>query len=236
MKAKLSPRARRALAAALVLLVALVGYLALISPRRSEAAKLERQIDETQQAIVRASAASRGPGAQAVKAADLFRLAKAMPSRPDMPGLLLELNRIAAEAGLTFESFTPQEPASRTGYQAVPLEVVFEGSFHELSELLYRLRSGVTVADGELHATGRLFAVDRLDFTEGEANFPQIRATLAVNAFVFGGSAPTPGGSAETGATGGDQPSGTSTTPSQTGSPTGGEPAAAGAQAAGSTR
>ena len=66
MKAKLSPRARRALAAALVLLVALVGYLALISPRRSEAAKLERQIDETQQAIVRASAASRGPGAQAV--------------------------------------------------------------------------------------------------------------------------------------------------------------------------
>ena len=235
MKKSLSPRATALVAGAAVLAIVVVGYLALISPRRSEAAELQGQIAETQQALDRSRAALRA-SPQRIRAADLFRLAKAMPARTDMPGLLLQLNRGAAETGITFESLTPQQISSRGGYQVVPLEVVFQGSFHDLAELLARLRSRVSVGQGELHATGRLLTVDRLDFTEGDAKFPQVRATLTVNAFVFGGSPPGSGGTAAPATGGNETGSGSSTTPSPPASSSGSDSTGSPAQAAGAGR
>ena len=60
---------------------------------------------------------------QPIAVADIFRLAKAMPSTPDMPGILLELSRIAEETGIEFQSITPQ-PAlrGRRRFQIVPID------------------------------------------------------------------------------------------------------------------
>ena len=47
---------------------------------------------------------------------------------------------------------------------------------------------------GTLDATGRLFAIDEVDFAEAPPppGFPQIRAHLVIDAFVYGtGTAPT---------------------------------------------
>jgi hypothetical protein len=69
--------------------------------------------------------------------------------------------------------------------------VTFQGNFYNLADFLYRLRSLVTVHGGRLDATGRLFAVDTLMFNESELKFPQIQATLVIDAFVYA-AAPVP--------------------------------------------
>jgi hypothetical protein len=70
--------------------------------------------------------------------------------------------------------------------------VIFDGSFYELSDFLYRVRTLVSVHNGRLRATGRLFTVRTLSFLESEQGFPQIRATLGVDAYVYGTGAATP--------------------------------------------
>jgi hypothetical protein len=75
------------------------------------------------------------------------------------------------------------------------------------------LRSLVTVHAGRLDATGRLFSVDTLAFNESEKKFPQIQATLVIDAFVYA-AAPAPVPAAT-------PPAGTTTTETTT---TGGTP------------
>src|SRR5213078_367807 len=103
------------------------------------------------------------------------------------------------------------------GYEAIPITVEFQGNFYELSDFLYRLRNLVDVRHGTLDATGRLFAIDEVDFAEAPPppGFPQISAHLVIDAFVYGtGTAPTvapatgtTGAAGATGATGATSPS-----------------------------
>jgi len=133
---------------------------------------------------------------QPIAVADIFRLSVAMPSAPDMPGILLELSRIADETGIRFKSITPQSALPVAAYQVVPIDVAFDGSFYALSDFLFRLRTLVTVRRGELHAAGRLFSVESVDFSESDRSFPLLSATLKLKAYVYGlntaGSVPPP--------------------------------------------
>jgi Tfp pilus assembly protein PilO len=182
-----------ALVIAGLLVVALAGYLVLISPQRSKSADLAREAEaiEAQIQALRTSNA-RVRNVEPIRVADLFRVSKAMPTTDDMPSVLLELNRIARETGIRFESITPQDPADAGGYLRRPIDLVFDGNFYELSDFLYRLRSLVRVRGGKLEATGRLFSVNSLNFTESENDFPRIKATLNISAYVYGTGAATP--------------------------------------------
>jgi Tfp pilus assembly protein PilO len=176
-----------------LLVVTLLGYLLLISPQRSKSADLvaEAQSIETQIQALRIANAQ-VQKAEPIRVADLFRVSKAMPSTDDMPGVLLELNRIARETGIRFESITPQQATDAGGYQRRPIDLVFDGNFYELSDFIFRLRTLVRVRGGQLEATGRLFTVNSLNFAESERSFPRIKATLNVSAYVYGTGAPTP--------------------------------------------
>jgi type IV pilus assembly protein PilO len=170
-----------------LLVAAALGYFVLISPKRSAASELTARITATESEIqARRIAQRQTPTAEPIRAADLFRVTKAMPNKYDMPGVLLELNRIARETGIRFESITPQDATDAGGYLRQPIDLVFEGNFYELSDFLYRVRTLVSVHNGELRATGRLFTVRSLSFVEGERAFPQIKATLGVDAYVYG--------------------------------------------------
>jgi hypothetical protein len=196
-----------------LVIVAAVAYLVVVGPQKSKAAHLDTQIEATRQQLADArakSAASRD--AQPIKVADLFRLSKAMPDQTDMSGLLLQLNGLAADTGIVFESISPQPVVNLSGYQVVPIQVVFNGNFYNLSDLLYRLRNLVGVNGGRLDATGRLFAIDTVDFAEGKGGFPQIKAQLLIDAYVYGtGTATGPVAASTPGAT-------TTTTSTETGS------------------
>lgn len=179
------------LAVVLALLVAAGGWFLLVSPQRAAAKDLEAEIGEAEQRLEEHRLATlRAGSVEKIAVADLFRLSKAMPDRADMSGVLLELNRIAAGTGITFESISPQTAVPISGYQAVPILLTFKGNFYNLSDFLYRLRTLVHVDDGRLAATGRLFAIDTLDFAESQEGFPKIAASLVVDAFVYGTGVP----------------------------------------------
>ena len=191
------------------LVAAAGGYFVLIRPQHSKASSLQKQITDTQDAIDSARALTlQAKEAAQIRVADLFRLTKAMPDQTDMPDIVLELNKIAEDSGITFEQITPATTATAlSGYEAIPITVEFQGNFYELSDFLYRLRNLVDVRHGALDANGRLFAIDTISFAEAPPppGFPQIRAHLVIDAFVFGtGTAPTvePAGAAPTGTTG----------------------------------
>jgi type IV pilus assembly protein PilO len=210
-----------------VLAYAAAGYFFVVSPQRAKAADLKKQVQATEDQIqqyrlLSQQAATTPP----IRVADLFRLEKAMPNEVDMAGIVLELSRIAHDTGITFESITPQGATAGTGYQVLPVTLVFDGNYFELSDFLYRLRSLVRVRSGHLSANGRLFVVDSISFSESEKAFPRIQATLTVQAFVFGdtaiGTAPPPpaasGGATTTTGTNTTQTTttGTTTTPGAT--------------------
>jgi hypothetical protein len=170
-----------------VVVLGAAAYFGLIRPKKAEAARLQKETLAAK-AQVDAYNAKRAQvrGRPKIRSADLFRLAKAMPGQADMSGVLLQLNQIAADTGITFQSIAPQNSVPISGYQAVPIHLTFQGNFYNLVDFLYRLRNLVDVEHGQLNATGRLFAIDTLSFDEAQGGFPQISATLVVDAFVYG--------------------------------------------------
>ena len=176
-----------------VLVYLAAGYFLLISPQRSKSADLEKQVSQTQSQIDQYRALSaQAKAAAPIRVADLYRLEKAMPNEVDMAGIVLELSRIARETGISFESITPQGPAPQTGFQMLPVTLLFDGNYFELSDFLYRLRSLVRVRSGRLAATGRLFVVESISFSESQKSFPRIQASVVVNTFIYGDQ-PLPG-------------------------------------------
>jgi type IV pilus assembly protein PilO len=174
-----------------VLVVGLAGWFLLVRPQGSKLDNLKREAADTQQKIdaynQQVAAARSAPK---IEVADVYRLAKAMPDRTDMPDLLLELSQLARDTGIRFDSISPQPSAVIGSYQVLPISVTFNGNFYNLADFLYRLRSLVTVHAGRLDATGRLFSVDTLTFNESPLKFPQIQASLIIDAFVYGAGAP----------------------------------------------
>jgi len=192
------------------LLVLVVGYVALIAPRKHQANQLAAQIDDVrgQIAVARAEARRRTT-LRAVKVADIFTLGRAMPTTADMPDVLLQLSQVATATGITFESITPGVPQPLGLYIQLPIQLTFSGRFYDLADLLYRLRNLVVVNSQTepptLRATGRLFTIDSVTFSQGEKKFPQIQAQLTVSAYLYAGStsldvtpAPAGGGTTST--------------------------------------
>ena len=190
MTAKLARNKVTIAASFLVVLVLLLAYLVLVSPKRSRASELDGEIAAAQVELGRLRAQKARVEEPTVPVAKVARLKKAMPDRMNMPALLLEIARVARNTGISFDSITPSEPVPVSGYQKVPVSLVFEGNFFALNDFLYRMRNLVQVRDDRLRVKGRLFTVDAIDFAEGSDKFPQIQATLTANSFLYGGAPP----------------------------------------------
>jgi type IV pilus assembly protein PilO len=204
-----------ALAAANVV-VALAGWFVLVSPQRQQAASTARAVNQTQAEILQAQNAATASSSasapttatqkqQPILTADLYRLAKAMPSDQDMPDLLLELDQVSRAAGVTLLTISPGAVLPATTYSVVPLNLTVSGDFYSLTDLLYRLRRLVVVRNGALDATGRLFSVGTLALTP-RGTGKTLNATLTVDAYVYGTAAagvtaPAPTGTSTTSTT-----------------------------------
>jgi hypothetical protein len=192
--AKLDPRLQYGLVGLLVVIVAVAGYLLVVSPEGAQATKVQSQIDATNaQIAVRRVQLRSSAHPPTIQVADLFRLARAMPDREDMPGIILTLSDVARAAGIRFNLIEPVvggAPLPANGYSTERIHLLFDGDFYGLSDFLYRLRSLVAVRDGKLIADGRLFNVVTVKFTVGQNDFPRIQADLNVDAYVYGAAAP----------------------------------------------
>jgi Tfp pilus assembly protein PilO len=191
------PLALGGIVLAVVVVFAVAAWFLLVRPKAAEVKDLQAQAKSVQAQIddlrTRTTSARSAPR---IRVADLYRLAKAMPTSTDMPDVLLELNQLADDTGIVFDTITPQQPVPLQNYQALPIDVKFRGNFYDLADLLYRLRTLVDVRGGRLAATGRLFAIDDFSFTQGPNGFPQIQADLTIDAFMYGAAATAAPGSA----------------------------------------
>ena len=236
MKKKLAALDIRIQFGAIALLLVLFTYGAytmVVAPQGAKAAKLQKQADGVQvQIFKRQSEIKKGLHPPTIQTADLFKLARAMPDRIDMPGIILTLSDLARSSGIKFDLIQPVSggAVSSGSYETDRIHLLFNGDFYGLSDFLYRLRSLVAVHDGKLEASGRLFTADTLTFSVPAESFPKISAELFVNAYVYGSAAPVvPAAPTTTNPDGTTTPAPTTTTASTDTAPS------AGATAAGAT-
>jgi Tfp pilus assembly protein PilO len=180
-----------------LVIVTAVAWFGVVGPKQGSGAALDAEISDYESKITIASRPkddpTTGPPVVEIEVADLFRLTKAMPDRDDMPGVLIELNSIAVSSGVRFLSIQPADAVNHGTYYSVPVTVTFEGNYYDLTDFLFRLRNLVSVRDGELEASGRLYTLDSMSFAEGSEGFPQITATLTLSAFSYGVLPSAPG-------------------------------------------
>jgi Tfp pilus assembly protein PilO len=224
----LSTRAQIALVCGSLLLVAVLGYFVLISPKRSTAADLKKQTAAVQTQIDANRSTAFTQALPAVRSAPVFSLAQAMPKQIEMPNMILQLNQAALDSGITFDTISPQSSSSSgvagttDPFAVQPIQVQFTGSFYNLVSFLMRLRNFVRVENGKLYSTGRLFDVSSIGFASGPKGFPTIQAALTLNAFVpVAPQLPTSTSSTTTGTTSTSTGTTTTTSNSASASPAG---------------
>lgn len=186
--AALSPHAQAAVGAAGVAVLAIVVWFVLVSPKRAEATRLAEQVVAAESTLAQLKAAARtNQGSSA--AADVLRLAKAMPSSRDQAGLVLEVDRLVRRSNLTLTSIAVEEPVAVPGAPTtIPVTVTVGGSYRQVTRLLTHLRQLVSFRGRELRALGRLLTVRNVDLVESKtAGFPQLEATIALSAYVYDG-------------------------------------------------
>jgi Pilus assembly protein, PilO len=198
------------------LLLLVFGWFLLVGPQRSTAASIKRAAAATEAQAAQASAelsSSTTPVVQPkqpeINTAYLYKLSKAMPMTTDMPNLLLELNQVVQQSGVKLASISPTPP-DLTGTSAITLSVT--GDFYSLTDLLYRLRSLVSVHNGALDVSGRLFSVKSVGLTPTGTG-RELNANISLSAFTFGATTSVPSIPITT------DTSSTTTTPTTTSSP-----------------
>jgi len=170
------------------ILLLLMGWFLLVSPQRSTAKSIQTSVLATRAQIEEAKKPVTQPGPitqpkqPEIKTAYLYKLSKAMPMTQDMPNLLLELSQVVRTTGVKLSSIAPSPPDA-TGMTSITLAV--SGDFYSLTDLLYRLRTMVSVHDGALDVTGRLFTIKSVGLTPAGTG-KTINGNIALNTYTFG--------------------------------------------------
>lgn len=181
-------RVRRIAALAAVnLLLAVGGWLALVSPQRKHADSAAQQVQSVQTQLQQIAAVTtpRAPKQPVIHVAGLYQLVHAMPTTEDEPDLLLTVDQIAGAAGVEVTTLSPQVPEQAAGYAVLPMSLSLSGTYASITSFMHRLRGLVSVRHGALVASGRLFSVTQLSIAPASTGH-KLTATATVDAYVFG--------------------------------------------------
>ena len=198
------------LATAAVLGLWLAGWFVLVSPQRSKVDTLNGQISDTNMKLATTQAFLRSPEAHK-SIAELRRLRILLPDDVQMSDILRQVGGASAASGVRIDTIMPLPPAASTAGQTVPITLDLSGHYFRLSKFMHLLRSKAEVKNGEVHGTGRLYAVDNMSFASDKDGL--INATLTLDSFVYAKPAPAP---TTTGTTTGTDSSSTTTTTTTT--------------------
>jgi type IV pilus assembly protein PilO len=171
------------------LIFAFIGYSVLVKPQKKKVKDIQTQIAAKQATLdqYRAEAASaKAYVPPKIRVADVYRLARAMPSTEDMPDILIELDDVAKSAGIQLDSISPGGPTGGNGFQIVPITLQFNGDYYSITDLLYRLRTLVSVRHGQLEATGRLFSIRNVTLSPSGSG---LTANVSLETYIY---APAP--------------------------------------------
>jgi hypothetical protein len=200
----MSLRERTILGCLGIAVVVVAVWFGVLAPKRHEATDLGARVTEAEQ--VRDEALARAVSGEAAKAtygrdyATVARLGKAVPTQPDMPSLVYQLESAARAANVDFRSMTVQSgataatpgapPATTAPGALAPAAFTFtiEGGYLQVRRMLAALGRFARVKGKLVSVSGRLLTLDTVKISPGREDLPQIKAEISAKAYV----APTP--------------------------------------------
>lgn len=165
----------------LIILLLIVGYYFLLfSPLRSEftqrseeQASKEQQLQQLQQQVAELEEVARN--APEIER-QLLELSKRIPTQPEIPTFVVQVEEVAQEAGVTqlsIEPGAPEPPPEGGDFSSIPITMTFEGTYEQLQDFVGRILNLVRLvtineinyeaaAEGEGGATTPEPGVERL--------------------------------------------------------------------------
>ena len=158
----------------LIILLLVVGYyFLLLGPLRTEfSARVEEregkevQLQQLQQEVAELETiAENAPDIER----QLLELSKRIPTQPEIPSFVVQVEQISEAAGVTQLSIEPGEAAPPEGggdFFSIPITMTFEGTYEELQDFMVRMQNLVrlvAVSDvtyGEVEQGGEGTTVD----------------------------------------------------------------------------
>jgi type IV pilus assembly protein PilO len=124
----------------LFLMIAVVGYFLAISPQQDtlqglagKEEQLKKEFSEKQAKSVNLEALQQ----QLDEMKDMLRqLLRQLPSKTEMPELLVDVSQTALSAGLQQDSFAPQAEVPKDFYAERPIQLKFEGTYHQFGAFI----------------------------------------------------------------------------------------------------
>jgi len=201
-----------------LLAVAVLGgafWMLALSPKREEAKDLETEVTQLKSTLAQHEAEIvTGEEAREGFPTDyqkLVVLGKAVPGDDDVASLLVQLNRIADQAGVSFndlqqaagggesttettapEGATPTEAAAAllplgatigpAGLGVMPYSLTFDGSFFQIADFINGLDSLVKTRTEQVRVDGRLMTID--SFTLSASEGESLTATFEVTTYL----------------------------------------------------
>jgi len=135
---------------------------------------------------------------------DLKRLKKVLPDDPKVSQILRQLSAAAAASGIALTTISPGAAVASSGGEAVPVSLSVSGHYVNLERFLHLLRTQVVLKGTDIKGSGRLYAVDNIQFSGGGATASAdgttaassgsapLSASIALEAFVYATPAAVP--------------------------------------------
>jgi hypothetical protein len=224
-----------------VVLAATAGayWMLLLSPKRKDAADLQKQVAVAQAEVAQSKAtlATYEQSREAYKQnyETVVRLGKALPDDDDTRSLLVQLDATSKRAGVNFANIDVLQagsagtsvasdanaPADGAGvipgainggsFSQMPFSFGFTGTFGSLSDFFGRVNRFVTIKGDSIQVNGRLLRIDSIDVKPGAGGWPAIQAQIGASTYIV----PQTGATAQSPA-GGTAPPGTAATGTST--------------------
>lgn len=215
---KMSASNRLIVAMLAIVMLAIGFWMLVLSPKRDEASKLGTEVAQNraslslhQEEVDRALAArERFPAAYQ----QLVVLGKAVPGDDETATLIIELNRLAKDSKVRFETLalvagggesappTAGESASPTevaasllplgatvgsaGLAVMPYDLTFKGSFFQMADFIEGLDALVKSKNADVDVTGRLITINGFKLNPDQSvGFPQLEASFSITTYVL---------------------------------------------------
>lgn len=160
------------------LLVLVMTVLLILKPQLSLISEIKAQQETELENLAQAKVKLQRLDAIRQEAADVeakrISLSRRMPEDPELPSLIVELQKIANSAGLDFGSVEVSTLSNQNGYGEVPLSLQVTGTFYSIVDYMYRLEKmdremvvdsldlkPTTYPELQVGITGRVFKVNK---------------------------------------------------------------------------
>lgn len=176
MTMQLTPRNQLIAVAVIGVLLLLVGFIFLVRPQLATLGELqaqkEQQIQQLNQYKLRyqqLAAIKQESGQMALR---LLNIKRAMPSEPELPSLMLEMQQLAEDSGLDLNNINFSQVADKGAYGEMNINMTVEGSFYTVLDWLQRIKS-----------LSRKVVIDTLSFSVKE--YPNLAVNVTARAFTL---------------------------------------------------